>query len=375
MRRNAVRAIAMAVSPVALLLAACKQSATPDKSPTPVRTAMVQNIAIGNSVRYSASIVPYSQVDLAFQSGGYVDRILQVKSSSGGMRNVDQGDFVRKGTVLAVVREQNYRDKLQQANAQLSRAQAEYEKAKLSFDRVSALYQSESATKPDFDSAQAQLDSTTAAVSGAKADVSEATTALGYCSLRAPFSGWIIKRTVDVGSFVGLATNGFTIANPQPVKAVFGIPDTAIGRVKLGQRLNISNDALGRQFAGKVTAISAAADPKSRVFSVEVTIPNPKNELKSGMIASLAIQGEPLPESALVVPLSAVVRDPKRQNGFAVMVAQGDSEIESVRLRPVALGNVYGNMIAASSGVQSGERVVTTGVSLLKDGDSVRVIP
>jgi multidrug efflux pump subunit AcrA (membrane-fusion protein) len=90
---------------------------------------MVQNIAIGNNVRYSASIVPYSQVDLAFQSGGYIDHVRQVKSASGGMRNIDQGDFVRKGTVLAVVREQSYRDKLQQANAQLSRAQAEYEKA------------------------------------------------------------------------------------------------------------------------------------------------------------------------------------------------------------------------------------------------------
>jgi RND family efflux transporter MFP subunit len=375
MRCRAVYAVTIAGSSAALLLAACKESAVAGKTPVPVRTSMVQNIAIGNSTRYSASIVPYSQVNLAFQSSGYIDSILQVKSSGGGMRNVDQGDFVRKGTVLATVREQSYRDKLQQANAQLSRAQAEYEKAKLSFDRVSALYQSQSATQPDFDSAQAQLDSTTAGVSGAKADVSEATTALGNCSLRAPFSGWIISRTVDVGSFVGPATNGFTIANTQTVKAVFGIPDTTISRVKLGQHLNISNDALARQFAGKVTAISAAADPKSRVFSVEMSIPNPRNDLKSGMIASLAIQGQPLPQSVLAVPLSAVVRDPRQPDGFAVMVAQGDSEVESVRLQPVVLGNVYGNMIAASSGIQSGQRVVTTGVSLLKDGDSVRVIP
>lgn len=375
MDRNIVRTVTVAVFPAVLLVTSCKDSAAPDRQPVPVRTSMVQNISVGNSVRYSASVVPYSQVDLAFQSGGYIDRILQVKSSSGGMRSVDQGDFVRKGTVLAVVREQSYRDKLQQANAQLSRAQAEYEKAKLSFDRVSSLYQSQSATKPDFDSAQAQLDSTTAAVSGAKADVSEATTALKDCSLRAPFSGWIIKRTVDVGSFVGLATNGFTIANTETVKAVFGIPDTAISRVKLGQRLNVSNDALGRQFAGRVTSISAAADPKSRVFSVEVTIPNAANALKSGMIASLVIPGDTLPHSVLAVPISAVVRDPKQADTFAVMVAQGDSEVESVRLQPVVLGDVYGNMIAANSGIRSGERVVTTGVSLLKNGDAVRVIP
>jgi RND family efflux transporter MFP subunit len=375
MGRKVFPGSAIAVSVTALMLGACKEPAGPSKLPVPVRTAMVQNIAIGNSVRYSASIAPYSQVDLAFQSAGYVDRILQVKSGSGGMRNVDEGDFVRKGTVLAVVSEQSYRDKLQQATAQLSRSQAEYEKAKLSFDRVSALYKSQSATKPDFDSAQAQLESTTAAVSGAKADISEASTALGYCSLRAPFDGWIVKRTVDTGSFVGLATNGFTIANTQTVKAIFGLPDTAISRVKLGQRLGVSTDALPQQVPGRVTAISPAADPKSRVFSVEVTIPNPKNQLKSGMIASLAIQGEPFPQSVLAVPLSAVVRNPRSSDGFAVMVAEGDSELESVRLRPVALGDVYGNMIAANNGIQSGERVVTTGVSLIKDGDSVRVIP
>jgi RND family efflux transporter MFP subunit len=375
MRCRLVRDTAAVVSAAALMLVSCKESAAPARSPVPVRTAMVQSIAIGNSVRYSASIVPYSQVDLAFQSAGYIDHVRQVKSAGGGTRNIDEGDFVRKGTVLAVVREQSYRDKLQQANAQLSRAQAEYEKAKLSFDRVSALYKSQSATKPDFDSAQAQLESTTASVSGAKADVSEATTALGYCSLQAPFDGWIVKRSVDSGSFVGMATNGFTIASTQTVKAVFGLPDTAVGRVKLGQRLSISTDAFSQQFAGRITAISPAADPKSRVFSVEVTIPNSSNELKSGMIASLAIEGEALDQSVLAVPVSAVVRNPQSSNGFAVMVAEGDSEIESARLRPVVLGDVYGNMIAANNGIQSGERVITTGVSLVKDGDRVRVIP
>ena len=180
---------------------------------------------MGNGAKYSASIVPYAQVTLAFQSSGYVDSIRQVKSPSGGMRNIDQGDWVPKGTVLAVVRQQDYLDKVQQAKAQLARAQAEHEKAKLSFDRVSALYASQSATKPDYDSAKAQLDSTTASVSGAQAQISEANVALAYCSLRAPFDGWLVKRNVDLGSLVGPATNGFTLADTQSVKAVFGVPD------------------------------------------------------------------------------------------------------------------------------------------------------
>src|SRR5580693_3044032 len=127
---------------------ACKQQNAAETLPLPVHTAMVQTIAVGNGAKYSASIVPYAQVDLAFQSGGYVESIRQVKSPSGGMRNIDQGDWVQKGTVLAVVRQQDYLDKVQQAQAQVTRSQAEFEKAKLSFDRVSALYSSQSATKP-----------------------------------------------------------------------------------------------------------------------------------------------------------------------------------------------------------------------------------
>ncbi len=356
-------------------LTACQQKEAAETLPLPVHTALVQPIAVGNGVKYSASIVPYAQVTLSFQSSGYIDRIRQVKSPSGGMRNIDQGDWVEKGTVLAVVRQQDYLDKVQQAKAQLGRSQAEYEKAKLSFDRVSALYAAQSATKPDYDSAQAQLASTKASVSGAEAQVSEANVALGYTSLQAPFNGWIVSRNVDVGTLVGPATNGFTLADTQSVKAVFGVPDISIGRIKLGQHLSITTDSYPQPFAGRVSAISPAADPKSRVFSVEVSIPNPHDRLKSGMIASLALEGSQLRQAALAVPLSAVIRDPERANSFAVMIAEGDGDTGTARLRTIVPGDIYGNMIAAKGGLNPGESVITSGVNLIKNGDKVRIIP
>ena len=356
-------------------LTACKQQNAAETLPLPVHTALVQPVAMGNGAKYSASIVPYAQVTLAFQSSGYVDSIRQVKSPSGGMRNIDQGDWVQKGTVLAVVRQQDYLDRVQQAKAQLARSQADNDKAKLTWDRVSALYASQSATKPDYDSAQTQLASTTASVSGAQAQLSEANVALAYCSLRAPFNGWIVSRNVDLGTLVGPATNGFTLADTQSVKAVFGVPDISMSRVRLGQHLSIVTDALPQPFAGRVSAISPAADPKSRVFSVEVTIPNPHDRLKSGMIASLALEGSQLPQSVLAIPLSAVIRNPGVANGFAVMIAEGGGDTETARLRAIELGDIYGNMIAAKSGLNSGESVITTGAAIVKNGDKVRIIP
>lgn len=366
---------ALSFAALALLGAtACKQESAPVPLAMPVRVTPAQNITVGSGVTYSASIVPYAQVDLSFKSNGYIDKILQVRSPSGGMRNVDPGDFVEKGTVLAVVHQQDYIDKLQQAKAQLARAKAEQKKDKLSFDRVSALYAAKSATKPDYDSATAQLASTTASVSGAEAQVSEGQIALAYCSLQAPFNAWVVKRNVDVGSLVGPATNGFTLSDTRSVKAVFGVPDTSIRRIKAGQQLMISTDALPHPVMGRVSSISPSADQKSRVFSVEVAIPNPKNELKSGMIASLTLDGQQLPQALLAVPLSAVVRDPGKQNAFAVLMAQDESGSTVARLRSVELGDTHGNLIAVKGGLTPGEKVITSGATLIKSGDKVRII-
>lgn len=93
------------------------------------------------------------------------------------------------------------------------------------------------------------------------------------------------------------------------------------------------------------------------------------------MIASLELDGQQLPNPVMSVPLSSVIRDPRHANGFAVLIVEGDGEIESAHLRSVELGDVYGNIIGVNSGLQSEQRVVTSGATLIHDGDQVRVIP
>jgi multidrug efflux system membrane fusion protein len=290
------------------------------------------------------------------------------------MRNVDAGDWVTGGTVLAVVRQQDYTDQREQARAQMARAQADLEHAKQNFDRTSNLYSTQSATKPEYEQAKAQYDSAVASLNSAKASLAQAQTALDDSSLRAPFDGWVVKRNVDVGALVGATVAGFTIADTRSVRAVFGVPDNAMGRIKLGQKQAITTDAFPSEFAGRVSSISPAADPKSRVYSVEVTVPNPRNQLKAGMIASLAVGGEILPSTVLAVPLSAVIRDPQNPQGFAVLLAEGIGDPTTVRAHAVELGDAYGNMIQVLGGVSTGDRVVTSGSTLVRSGDKVRVI-
>jgi RND family efflux transporter MFP subunit len=355
----------------------CKQAASDQHPLTPVRTSEVQLRDAGTANTYSANIQPYAQVDLSFKSSGYIVSIQQVRGADGHIRNVDIGDRAKKGTVLATVQEDEFKEKLSQAKAQLARAQSDYERANLAFGRTSALYSADAVTKPDYDNANAQLQSTQASIDSAKASVTEATIALDYCQLRVPFDSWVLKRSVDVGSLVGPATNGFSLADTRSVKVVFGVPDTMISRIKLGSHQSVSIDAVPGKFEGRVTAISPAADPKSRVYSVEVTLPNPSNRLKSGMIASIAIGGQESRKPVLVVPLSAVVRSPNDAKSFAVFVVDNtdNGDVVRVRTHDVSLGDAYGNVIAVLNGVAPGERVVTSGATMIRNGDQVRVIP
>ena len=358
----------------AIALAGCSKASSEPRALTPVRTAVVQTISTGSETRYSANIVANAQVDLVFKSGGYVESIRQVRGADGHMRNVDIGDWVTKGTVLAVVRQKDYLDTQKQAQAQLARAQADYDHAKLNFERTSNLYSTQSATKPEYDSAKAQNDSAIAGLNNAKATLDQAETALRDASLRAPFDGWIVKRNIELGALVGPSSPSFTIADMRTVRAVFGVPDNSMSKVRLGQRQAITTDVFPQAFQGRVTAISPSADPKSRVYSVEVTIPNPRNQLKAGMIASLSISGESLPGTVLAVPLSAVIRDPQRPEQFAVLLTESNADPATVRARPVELGDAYGNMIQVLGGVKAGDRVVTGGSTLVKSGEQVRII-
>jgi RND family efflux transporter MFP subunit len=195
------------------------------------------------------------------------------------------------------------------------------------------------------------------------------------CTIRAPFDGWIVKRSVEVGQLVGPSTPGFSLVDSSSVKAVFGVSDTNIHNIHLGARQSITTDAVTGSFSGLITSISPAADPKSRVYSVEVTILNPRNILKVGMIASLDLGGSPLKTTVPLVPLSAVLRDPQQADAFSVLMVEGGGDEVTVRSHQVELGEPQGNMVIVTRGANLGDRVVVTGASLLKDNEKVRIIP
>jgi RND family efflux transporter MFP subunit len=307
-----------------------------------------------------------------FRSPGYVTNVRQVRGSDGQSRDIGTGDYAEQNLTLAHIRREDLQNQVAQAHAQLDQATAQHTRADQDFQRAKALYSTQSLTKPEYDQSEATFNSTQAAMDNAKAALLQTQLLLGDADLKAPFSGYILSRNIDLGSLVSPSTNAFTIADIGRVKVTFGAPDYVLSRVRLGQELQIQTENDAASLKGRVTSISPAADTRNRIFAVEVTVNNRDRHLKPGMIASIGL-GE-VPHSSISIPIGAIVPLPSEPEHFAVMVAQERAGTLVANLRKVQLGTTHDNSVAVE-GVHPGERVVSVGAQLLKDGDPIQVIP
>jgi RND family efflux transporter MFP subunit len=371
----------MVLTLAASALCACGGHEALEKAPTPVRVLTAIPSPAGAGVRYSASLEAKDQVPVAFKQSGYLREILQVRGLDGRPRDLHEGDRVEKGTVLARLRETEYEDSVTAAQSQVAEATASLVHARQDFGRAEALYKATAMTQPDYDAARRNLDVAQARVEGAQAQLQTARTSLGDCALKAPLTGVVTSAGLEVGQLVTPGAVAFSLADTTSVKAVFGVSDVMLKDMKLGGALAIATESIpGIELQGRITRISPSADPKSRVFEVELTIPNPDARLKPGMIAGLRAEVGRAPESAAsdgvpAVRLSSIVRPPAEKDGYAVFVVEDEGGRPVARVRKVSLGEAVGNLIAVTSGLKIGERVIVIGATLVTDGEPVRLVP
>jgi len=251
-----------------------------------------------------------------------------------------------------------------------ARSQYEASKARLDSARSQlAVAQARvSTTRSQAGQAEAKI-KTAAAVSA------EAAIPLGDTALKAPVSAVVIERKVEVGALVAPNQSGFVLADLTSVKAAFGVPDLALQQIKTGDALKLSTDALpGEEFTGHVSRVSPSADQTSRVFEVEVTVNNQRGLLKPGMIASIQVREGAPQAQGTAVPLTAIVRPKGSPDEYAVYVVEERGGRHFARLRRVTLGEAFGNAVVLTEGVREGEQVITTGATLVADGEQVQVV-
>jgi multidrug efflux system membrane fusion protein len=318
MNRVIRRLIALGVLAV---VPACQKVEGRTESPaTPVRVEAAEAVPAPPSLRYSATVEADRVVTVAFQATGYIDAIAQRRGADGRMRALQPGDQIASGTMLARVREADYRARVNQAAGAVGEVEAALAKARLDRDRAQALFDTASLTKPELDVANAALAAAEAQLSSARAQAALAATALSDTEIVAPFAGVVIARHIEIGALVNPGSPAFVIARVTPVKAIVGVPDLHVGRIAPGRRLKVTTEsAPGIVFDGIVVAIAASANDQNRLFNVEIALDNRNGELRPGMIAAVEIPSAGVPATPSTGACGAVVLDrPNRRRRLRV---------------------------------------------------------
>jgi HlyD family secretion protein len=279
--------------------------------------------------------------------------------------NVNVGDVVRKGQVLAeFVRETTQADSLQ-ARASLMQAEASYLNAKADAERARAIENTGALSASQVAQYLTQEKVALAQWEAAKAALNATEVRLGNTRVLAPDDGVISARTATVGAVVGAGQELFRLVRQGRLEWRGEVTPSEVDRVKVGQLVRVTA-ATGREVEGKVRAIAPAANPQTRNILVFVDLPR-QAELKAGTFARGAFDlGQA--EALTVASASVVVRD--GHTFVFVIDAQGQAD-----QRKVQTGRRVGERVEIVDGLRSGERVAVQGAGFLNQGDLVKVVP
>ena len=332
------------IAAAVLVLAGCAQkkssqeqaqaTAQPAAQAVKVMSATKQNVKQDGT--YSATVQAFAVNNIAPQSGGRIQKI-----------NVEVGDFVNAGQILAEM------DRVQLDQAELRLANAEVE-----LKRLGQLYEQGGLAQSDYEAAELNY------------EVSKSTydNLLENTILRSPISGVVTARNYDRGDMYGMASPIFTVQQITPVKILVGISEGDYTKVKKGDSVTLTVDALpGKTYSGTIKRIYPTIDPMTHTVNIEVSVPNQNRELRPGMYAKVNVTfGQ---SNSIVVPDAAVVRL-QGSGQRNVFIVENGIAVQ----REVSLGRHFDSQYEILSGIEEGDQVVVKGGSALRNGASVEVI-
>jgi len=393
---HAKRALAVICGSV-LLLAGCqhKPEVAADQ-PVPVRLQLPNHVQQPVSVAVSGSVEANVTALTAFQVGGRVSHVY-----------VEEGQPVTKGQLLADLDSTDYRNGFDAASGEadaasatnakakaglrhqeLEQARIDFERTQDEYERLKYLYDHQSLPANDFHKIEAAFlasqqrydmaqsgtrvedkQAASAQLSAATAQMQEAKKRLADCQLRAPISGFIGMRQIEVGNTVAPGVPVFSVVDLDPVKVRVGIPEAEVGKVREGLRAEVSIPSLdGQRFDGSVEAIAAASDPASRTYVSKIVVPNPKHQLRAGMVSEAHLISD-AQVNAITVPGSAIVRDARGVTQVYIL-APGKNRVYA---RRVEVGSMIGNEVAIQTGLNGNEQVVVDGQQNVREGSIVKI--
>ncbi|HVX12213.1 MAG TPA: efflux RND transporter periplasmic adaptor subunit [Pirellulales bacterium] len=356
--------------------------------PTTVRVAVLAPEVVVSGLRYSAAVKEVGRAELSFRVGGTIEDFHRLSGPGGRQRPIHAGDRVAKGTALAWLDTADHRresavaaEKLAIAQARLAQLETQSGLAQIELHRTEQLVDRGAATDAELDTARSRQLSMAAAVAGARRDVEsarigleQAEANLAYCTLVSPIDeGTVAERYIDAGERVAANEPVFLILDLSSVVIAFGVPDTLVSRLALGQEMEVTCEALpGQQLRGVIHKIGSAADPHTHTYAVEVRIDEPQG-LRPGMIATVLLERE---VRAHLLPLTAIV--PRTDTGaYDVFRVTEEGDQTVARRVPVEFDDVVDNRVTIKVGekasLRPGDRIIATGTHRLYDGQPVAV--
>ena len=289
-------------------------------------------------------------VTVSADLAGTVDRIL-----------FDSGQAIREGAVLAVL-------DTRQEKAQLAAIEAQRELARLTFERMEGLLNERVISRAEFDRATADFRQSEAQSAEIRAVIERKT-------IRAPFSGVLGIRQVNLGQYLAGGDALVTLQSINPIYVNFGVPQQTVGQIPVGRAVRVTtSDVATAEWNGRVTAIDSLVDEATRNIQVQATLANPNGRLRPGMFVQTEVMlGASQP--VLALPASAISYAPYGDSVFVVAELKGEDgkAYRGVRQQFVKLGPARGDQVAVLGGLKPGDEVVTSGVFKLRNGAAVQI--
>jgi HlyD family secretion protein len=384
---------------------------------TAVDVAIATTLPLASTREYTGTTQPFKEVAVRAQAEGQLRQL-----------NVNVGDRVKSGQILAQIDDSllnaataeaaaelaSRRMGISQIQAQVSDAQTQVEQTRLQLqqaefdaDRYSTLAKAGAISQQQAQQSRTQARTAAQVLRSAQAKVvvqqqsiavansritaqqavvNQQQQKRAYAMVMSPIAGVVLTRSTEQGNLVQVGNELLRVGDFRQAKVTVQVSELDLANVRLGGAAKVRLDAFPtEQFAGKVTQISPAANPTSRLVPVEVTIPNPTGRVGSGLLSRVSFTQTAIDK--VVVPISALQEDrasakqtgsnrdsptPKPTKG-TLFIIQRDGEQAKVMARSVALGQQIDGKVQIISGLNPGERFVARSGKPLKDGDSVRL--
>ena len=330
---------------------------------------------IENSVQFVAVVSPTPGksdmgVPLPAEVQAFVEAAISARTSGYLKRwDVDIGEHVEAGQLLAEIDTPEVDQQLEQAKAEVAQADASLALAKSTSERWVDLLKTSSVSEQETAEKQADFALKKADLEAARANLHRLEDLKGFARVTAPFAGTITTRDTDIGQLIGAGSGRalFHLAQTSPLRSFVRVPQTLSRQIEPGQGAELTISELpGRKFVAKAVRTAGAMDPNSRTLLAELEVNNPKNEILAGSYAQVRFH-DTAADPTLTLPANTLLF---RSEGMQVGVVDSSGKVE---VRTVRLGRDFGQSVEVVEGINSGDHVIVNPSDSLASGVTVRV--